>query len=149
MTNPEQRNAKAQSARKHNSMKEKLASAPVFKMDQTAPRPYPRDLAIIPSPLRPHVLCQDRIRLWRPLNKPATPFAISEKDEARVREVLAQAYQPSTAKGYGTGLLLFHAICDEKGVSEAERAPASHELIEFFIAALSGKLAPAPTPLSH
>ncbi|KAJ3489107.1 hypothetical protein NLI96_g2341 [Meripilus lineatus] len=53
-------------------------------------------------------------------------------------EVYAYAYAESTLQLYGSGLLLFHVFCDQKGIQEWHRAPAKAELIQAFIAALIG-----------
>ncbi|PSR77446.1 hypothetical protein PHLCEN_2v7877 [Hermanssonia centrifuga] len=52
-----------------------------------------------------------------------------------------EAWAPSTAALYGSGLTTYHLFCDEKGVPERQRAPASSELIEAFVSALAGAYA--------
>ncbi|OSX64396.1 hypothetical protein POSPLADRAFT_1118880, partial [Postia placenta MAD-698-R-SB12] len=39
---------------------------------------------------------------------------------------------------YGTGLLIFHVVCDCKRISEAERAPAYPAVVLAFLATVSG-----------
>ncbi|KAI0075050.1 hypothetical protein K474DRAFT_1685524 [Panus rudis PR-1116 ss-1] len=60
---------------------------------------------------------------------------------------MAFGWATSTRATYGSGLLLFHAFCDNRGIPEAERAPASTQLLESFIAALVGSY--AATTLSN
>ena len=57
---------------------------------------------------------------------------------ARVESVLQMAWAPSTAETYGTGLAAFHWFCDQADIAEADRAPASRDLLEVFASALAG-----------
>ena len=51
---------------------------------------------------------------------------------------MVRAWRDSTLKSYGSGLLIFHVFCDERGIPEAERAPAPPIVIHAFISALAG-----------
>ena len=103
---------------------------------------FPTNLTPTPSPLRPLCSAKDRLRLWRPTTSPHSEGnpnpLLSNADENRIREVLAEAYSDSTKATYGTGLLVFHVFCDQKGVEEAQRAPCGQNLLSAFISTLIG-----------
>lgn len=107
-------------------------------------QPYPADLVPVPSPLRPHVLARQRLRLWRPPTSQLPPVAsgsddlLSPADVRRIEDVLSFAWAASTSETYGTGLLIFHVVCDRKQISEAERAPAHPAVVLAFLATVSG-----------
>lgn len=63
---------------------------------------------------------------------------LTDADVQRTICVLGHAWSEGTAETYGSGLLRYHVWCDRKGVSEADRAPASRELVLAFIAANAG-----------
>ncbi|KAJ7186106.1 hypothetical protein C8R46DRAFT_390106 [Mycena filopes] len=107
------------------------------------PHPYRRGLAPKPSPLRPHVLARDRLRLWRPLagrSAAGSGLPPSDGDILRIFTVLTSAWTEGTAESYGSGLLSFHVFCDSKCVPELARAPAAPTLIAGYISALAGFL---------
>ena len=56
---------------------------------------------------------------------------------------MVHAWEEDTRVSYGAGLLMWHCFCDEKGVPEESRAPATQALLSAFIAhmaaAYSGK----------
>lgn len=114
------------------------------KQTSRKPKPYPIGLELISSPLRPHVLAKNCLRLWRPLaGSCCEPDRIlksttTEEDVRRVFEVLNEAWAESTKETYGTGLLIFHAFCDFRHITESERAPVSHSVLEAFVAAIAG-----------
>ncbi|KAI0754501.1 hypothetical protein C8Q80DRAFT_371938 [Daedaleopsis nitida] len=127
-------------------------NAPIVRAENTGnsrPRPYRADLAPQPSALRPHCLAQDRLLSWRPLasrrpvDRAGSPVAMSEEDIAHITEVTAHAWEPSTASTYGSGLLVYHVLCDIKGIPEQDRAPASFPLIQLYVASLAGSYAPS------
>ncbi|KAJ6601481.1 hypothetical protein B0H10DRAFT_1746793, partial [Mycena sp. CBHHK59/15] len=88
--------------------------------------------------LRPHVLAEDRLRVWK------SPFAIAH-DAAFRRDfphdavektyaVLLGSFAGPTQSNYAAGLLRFHQYCDAHQISEGARMPASHMLLASFIA---------------
>jgi hypothetical protein len=101
------------------------------------------------SPLRPPCQAKERLCVWRPVESRAPldgqgqPGPLTQAMLTRVEDVLQTAWAPSTADTYGTGLAAFHWFCDEVGVAEADRAPASRELLEVFAAALAGVYSPS------
>ncbi|EJD44540.1 hypothetical protein AURDEDRAFT_65153 [Auricularia subglabra TFB-10046 SS5] len=102
------------------------------------PRPYAAHLAPRPSSLRPHCLARERLLLWRPL--PSALNASFTADNRRlVFNVLSRSLAPGTLETYGSGLLLFHVICDSHGIAEHARAPAGQNVIALFIAELVGR----------
>ncbi|EPS98819.1 hypothetical protein FOMPIDRAFT_1092407, partial [Fomitopsis schrenkii] len=96
------------------------------------------------STLRPPCAAADRIRLWLPaqdrqaVDAAGRPVAISEEDLARIQEVLGEAWVESTRAVYGSGLLAFHVMCDQRGIADEQRAPVSDVLLSTFIASLAG-----------
>jgi len=107
-----------------------------------ATRHFPPNLTPVPSTLRPICSAKDRLLMWKPMTVPPTegsnPSPLSTADEARIQEVLAEAYSDSTKGTYGTGLLVFHVYCDKKGIEEAQRTPCGQTLLSGFISTLIG-----------
>ena len=112
------------------------APLPLPPPNPQAPRPYPAGLQLTPSVLRPHCHAQDRLIRWLP------PFAETSDprafDRARTERVMLHGWKPSTLEMYGSGLLIYHIICDVKRVPEVDRAPVSTPLLQSFISALAG-----------
>ncbi|KAF8834533.1 hypothetical protein BDN67DRAFT_914799, partial [Paxillus ammoniavirescens] len=105
---------------------------------------YPADLTPIPSPLQPACAARDRLKMWKPTllanhNPHTFPTTIQESDLSRIKDVITHAWAESTKESYGSGLLVFHVFCDAKSIPNSDRAPASSELISFFISSLAGQ----------
>lgn len=120
-------------------------SLPAFQPSPNRPAPYSPDLTPAPSPLRPHCLARDRLRLWKPSSSRHTRDSdgrlvgsLSEQDLSRIFEVTASSWADSTREAYGSGLLVYHIFCDSKAIPEDQPAPASPILITAFIASLAG-----------
>jgi hypothetical protein len=80
--------------------------------------PYPLNLTIALSDLRPHCAAMDRLGKWLPnpdslsiLGPPAT-LELQE----RVKAVTLQGWAKSTRATYGAGLLIYHVFCDSREV---------------------------------
>jgi hypothetical protein len=104
------------------------------------PAPYPQHLTPVPSRLCPHCLAKDRLRLWispAPIPIPANSPMLSEIERERVKDTMIHAWEEDTRVAYGAGLLMWHCFCDEKGISEEVRAPATQALLSAFIAHLA------------
>ncbi|THH11637.1 hypothetical protein EW146_g7975 [Bondarzewia mesenterica] len=102
-------------------------------------RSFPSGLNPASSPLHPLCLARDRLKLWRPAKTPrALDSPLSEADSQRIEEVMGHRWKMSTLETYGSGLLVFHVICDRKGISEDQCAPAHPDLLLAFLATLSG-----------
>ncbi|KAF7305005.1 hypothetical protein MKEN_01215300 [Mycena kentingensis (nom. inval.)] len=96
------------------------------------------------SNLRPHVLAKDRIRLWK------TPWGIRNDELVRSKlpdgvidrtlAAIHAAWAPKSTSSYAAGLLRFTQFCDEHGVSEEDRMPASHVLLSAFVAQNAGSV---------
>ncbi|RDX48815.1 hypothetical protein OH76DRAFT_1351914 [Lentinus brumalis] len=109
---------------------------------QRKPRRPKAGNEIRPSPLRPHVLAEDRILKWR---TPAgwqyrTKIAsvITQEGADAVFELVLAGLEPDTAKNYGAGLLRFTQFCDELGIQEEGRMPAPEYLLAAFLARHAG-----------
>lgn len=117
----------------------KLRNLPLPVIPATAkkrPSPYPKNLALTPSILRPHCMAKDRLHEWLPLNvqrqDAQSRDSLPLDDQRRVAEVMMRAWEEDTRETYGSGLLVYHVFCDSKGTPEAERAPASQPLLSAF-----------------
>ncbi|KAJ6521485.1 hypothetical protein DFH09DRAFT_1331197 [Mycena vulgaris] len=105
--------------------------------------PYPYWRTLLPrfSPLRPHCLARDRLKLWTPLiRRSSHGSALTSSDFSRILDVVVNAWAEGTAETYGSGLLSFHVFCDSKAVPEPLRAPTGPTLIAGYISALAGFL---------
>jgi len=63
---------------------------------------------------------------------------VSMKNLIMIHNVLSHAWSESTTKMYGSGLLLYHILCDQEWLSEEEGAPMSPVIITAFVASLAG-----------
>ncbi|CAA7268205.1 unnamed protein product [Cyclocybe aegerita] len=105
------------------------------------PAPYQEALTPHFSLQRPHVLAQERLTCWKPTtprNVLGHPTNLTEANLRRILEVMEGAWAEGTREGYGSGLLVYHVFCDQKGISEEQWAPASPILIASFIATITG-----------
>ena len=108
------------------------------------PRRYAPGLTPLPSVMRPHCLARDRLKRCfpeksrRPVGLNGEPLPFSEEDLQRVLTALSFAWAEKTLESYGSGLLVFHVFCDNRGVPEASRAPAARPLLELFVSCLIG-----------
>jgi integrase len=89
------------------------------------------------SPLRPHVLCDERLMKWRPY-RPADTGDINPELLRRAMEVMAAGWAPGTHGTYGSGLLMFHVWCDKNGIAEERRAPVEEFMLHAFIGGCAG-----------
>ncbi|KAF9044444.1 hypothetical protein BJ165DRAFT_1528979 [Panaeolus papilionaceus] len=119
-------------------------------------KPYPQNLLLKPSNLRPKCAAKDRLKLWIPTSARGTSTStshssdsnplgsLSEDDYQRITETMSHAWEESTREAYGAGLLAFHVYCDSKNIPDKDRAPANQTLISGFIsnlaASYSGKM---------
>jgi hypothetical protein len=105
---------------------------------------YTPHLTPIPSPLRPHCLACDRLRLCKPaphqagLSSDEWSAILSEQDVTRIFEVTSFAWAESTQEVYSSGVLAYHVHCNKRNIPENLRAPASHPLAASFVASLAG-----------
>ena len=106
------------------------------------PARYAKDLCPLPSLRRPHVLASERLQRWLPMNgresTRAIPSNLTAADVQQISVVIGKSWEESTLAAYGSGLLNYHVFCDQKGIPEAERAPASPTLIGAFVASIAG-----------
>ncbi|KZV90554.1 hypothetical protein EXIGLDRAFT_770703 [Exidia glandulosa HHB12029] len=112
--------------------------SPRFAPYTSRPRPYPAHLTPRPSALRPHCLARERLLLWVPLASQLN-LDLSLDERRLVFDVLSRSLAPGTMETYGSGLLLFHVVCDSHNVPEHARAPASQNALALFIAELVGR----------
>ena len=118
----------------------------------TTPQNYRPRLTPIPSPLRPHCLARDRLRLWLPPGEsarrkaaatkesdPSEPaIAVSDAQLDRILEVIGSSWATSTKETYGAGLLVFQVYCDEHHIPEEQRCPISPTLLLAFLSSCAG-----------
>lgn len=98
--------------------------------------------AIAPSKYRPHVEAVDRLS-W------TTPYSIDHRNRIRselpdelvhaASAAVIGALTKSTRSTYAAGLLRFVQFCDEWGIAESERMPASYALLCAFIGVWKGR----------
>ena len=119
--------------------------APLPTINSTSkPHQYRQGLMPLSSPLRPHCLARDRLRLWTPTNSRAPrdaagcPIRITDVDLDRILTVMSVSWAQGTRTMYGSGLLAYHLFCDQRGIPEHQRCPASPILILAFIASSAG-----------
>lgn len=87
-------------------------------------------LQLRPSPFRPNCRAEDRIFLWRGINTPAR-CTIDSPVIRYLADVASKASLRDTGS-YGSGIRKFHIFCDVFSIPEAERLPASFELLHSF-----------------
>ena len=103
------------------------------------PSAYSSNLSPRPSPLRPHCLARDRLRLWKPSPYVLSRHSTTEAGEiVRVFDVMASAWADSTRESYSAGILVYHVFCDARDIPEDARAPTSQHIITGFITTLAG-----------
>ena len=103
------------------------------------PSAYGPSLSPLPSPLRPHCLAKDRLRLWKPSPDVCSRHSSAQEDDVgRVFEVMSNAWADSTRETYSAGILVYHVYCDVKGLPENVRAPTTQSTITSFITSLTG-----------
>lgn len=107
------------------------------------PQPYRPHLTPRVSPLRPHCLAGERLKLWQPAGSshPAghgSGFTLSDEDVDRIINIMNVSWSKGTRETYGAGLLVYHVFCDMRQLPEAQRAPAAQPLILAFISSLAG-----------
>ena len=103
---------------------------------------YAKDLCPLPSLQHPHVLASEWLQHWLPMNGHKSPRAIPSNltaaDIQQISVVIRKLWEESTLAAYGSGLLNYHVFCNQKGIPEAKRAPASPTLVGAFIASIAG-----------
>jgi len=90
------------------------------------------------SILRPHVLAQDRFLSW------LTPYGVDRLNTlaqqfpahllARRRIIITSSIKPKSLGNYAAGLVRFTKFCDNLGIPEQDRMPASENLLSLFVA---------------
>jgi len=107
-------------------------------------RAYAPNLTPQFSVLRPHCAAKLRLTVWRPegprkfLDSEGNPFVVTEDEAERLLNIISHSYADDTLVTYASGLLVYHVFCDSRGVPEAQRAPASPDLIAIFVATIAG-----------
>lgn len=89
-----------------------------------------RYLLLKPSPLRPPCRADERIFLWRGINVP--PPSVINDITIQALAALASRASLRDPASYGSGLRKFHLFCDIFTIPEAQRLPASFELLHSF-----------------
>ena len=109
------------------------------QLHHARPTAYHPNLSPHPSPLRPHCLARDRLKLWKPATSVHSRHSTSqEADSDRIFSVMSNAWADSTHESYSAGILAYHVHCDKKAIPEELRAPTSQPIITAFVASLAG-----------
>lgn len=82
---------------------------------------------------------RDRLLLWRP--PVLSEHVPALEADSIISQTIACAWQESTLRVYGGGLLHFHAFCDRLDLSESQRTPCSRDLLASFVTAMAGSYA--------
>ncbi|GBE89617.1 hypothetical protein SCP_1602800 [Sparassis crispa] len=120
------------------------ATLPASTTVNPRPRPYKEGRVPLTSAQRPHCLAWDRLWLWLPLNRRTTrdrngfEVPVTDDDLDRVLAVITVSWAQSTRESYGAGLLIFHIFCDNRGITEDQRCPASSILMLTFLSCCAG-----------
>lgn len=112
----------------------------------TPPQPYRPGLTPCPSPLRPHCLAKERLRLWIPSynhlrvahNTLGDEIQTTEEQLNRILEVMGASWAEKTKETYGTGLLVYHVFCDAHNIPEPQRAPIRANTLLSFLSSCAG-----------
>ena len=100
--------------------------------------------SVTPNPLRPHVPAADRLQGWQtPFSRDFDTSLISQFGLDffhHFHKVLLASLDEPTRVNYGAGLLRFTQFCDEHGISERDRMPASFLLLACFAARHAGEV---------
>ncbi|KAH7920748.1 hypothetical protein BV22DRAFT_966449, partial [Leucogyrophana mollusca] len=99
-----------------------------------------------PSPLRPHCLAKERLRLWLPSNShpraaqsnPPQSVTITDAQLDRILEVIGASWAISTKETYGASLLVFHVYCDSHNIPDTARCPVDPNLLLAFLSSCAG-----------
>jgi hypothetical protein len=121
------------------------APQPSIGRIQKPRKAHPNNM-IKPSLFRPHVSASQRLRAWK---TPSTLSfhecliqALPLSDVRALLEVMIFSLDEGTQSNYGAGLLRFTQYCDSREIPEAQRMPASENLLCGFSAAMAaGKVA--------
>jgi hypothetical protein len=87
-------------------------------------------LHIHPSLLRPNCHVEDWIFLWKGVNTP--PASTISNPTIQLIATIASRASLREMSSYGSGLCKFHLFCDIFPIPEAQRLPASFELLHSF-----------------
>ncbi|TFY61177.1 hypothetical protein EVJ58_g4674 [Rhodofomes roseus] len=87
-------------------------------------------IAPLPSPLRPPCRAEERLILWKGVTVPP-PSTIQHPAIEHLRHIGALE-SLRDARAYGSGLRKFHLFCDIFSIAEADRLPASFEVLNSF-----------------
>ncbi|KAG6327436.1 hypothetical protein ID866_11653, partial [Astraeus odoratus] len=83
--------------------------------------PYPANLTPKPSALQPLCASKDWLAKWVPHHTISNFAGLGR----------------NTRAAYGSGLLVYHILCDSRDIPEMEHAPAKSAMISSFISALT------------
>ncbi len=71
------------------------------------------------------------------LDVEGVPINLNQADLAQIMNTLAGTWKQNTCGTYGSGLLVFHTFCDNKGIPEEQCAPFSPVLAASFISSIA------------
>lgn len=118
--------------------------SPAVCHSEACPRKAKAGCHITHNALRPRVAAADRLLCWD------SPWSLAHWDALTtslpphlVNSALAavcSALAPATKSSYGGGILRFSQFCDNHGIPEADRMPASYALLSAFIGESKGRV---------
>ena len=115
------------------------STTPTAKVHASKPSAYSPNLSPHPSPLRPHCLARDRLRLWKPSPAVLSHHSTTQEDDIdKIFNVMSNTWVASTQESYSAGILVYHVYCDSKTIPEELWAPTCQQIVTAFITSLAG-----------
>ncbi|KAI6020367.1 hypothetical protein PISMIDRAFT_12425 [Pisolithus microcarpus 441] len=121
--------------------------APTPQTALALPRPYCPGLVPCPSPLHPHCLTRERLKLWTPSHNHSRVIHSTRGDKSHViteeqlnciLEVLGTSWAEKMKEAYGAGLLAYHVFCNTHDIAEHQCTPIRANTLLVFLSSCAG-----------